>query len=192
MPKTTKKNITHPLKKQIIPLVNDGNNNFRQNISKYDLLIEAGFDELAIPKTLPKFPTNEFGIIQTFEMNDFEVSIEFYGNHYRGRIGNYKRRKTAWIDKDKFNKIYTKNNQSENGGWFELEKFNEHGIYIPNQELYYGEFMCDLLPYYGNLTLTTSEKHMAKNNKELSFKSKKYVIIELDKITKSLLNYLKK
>jgi hypothetical protein len=192
MSKNTKKNIIHPLKKQIISLVNDGNNNLRKNISKYDLLLEAGFDELSIPKSLSKTSNSGFGIIQTFELNDFEVSIEFYENHYRGRIGNYKRKNKSWIDEDKFKDIYTKNSISEDGGWFELDKFQENGIYLPEKKhhLYYAQFECDSI-VGGDITLARGFKNN-KNGQEQSFKSKKYVASELDKITKSLHVFLKK
>jgi len=112
------------LNNNIITLVDDGNGNYRQNVSIYNLLIELEVQPTIIPKNITDFMCITYN--KSFTIKDFSVEIIFipYGGHLCGYVKEYSGDNKDWMNMDKYYSI------TDSEGEFTLT--NNKEIYIPH------------------------------------------------------------
>ena len=188
-------NLSVDVKKIIIENVDDGNGEYRENVSAYDLLTEIGVKSSEMPNY--ENDINTLRCTKTFCIKGFEVNIVLQCTIGTGHLCGYVVKYTGdteWMDKDKYNSItnetFILDNVDElykpHGGFthtcgFDCHHFDDIGIFDEITENKINRlFKTNKLSSYGFL----------KNKK--SFKSVKFVKHELNNIVDSLIKFLSK
>lgn len=175
--------------KIIIKNVDDGNMNYRQDVSVYDLLLEMGIE----PSEIPKYEDDILGFKhrQHLSIKGFEVEIFFHTMGKNGHLCGYVRKYTGdtdWMDKQKYSSII-----GEQG---ELCLDEIKGLYHPYGGFtHYCGFDCAHFDDTGLFDEVMCEKlgpFMPIDRNSGSFKSSEFVKNELNKIIDSLIEHLQK
>ena len=165
--------------KKLIVKVDDGKKISKKSV--YNILLDIGFDKREIKTKLKD--NNNLKLDVYSVLNGFNINYTFYGGFFRGYVLGYSKKIPKNFDKKKYNKIFGKKSTGLNHEF-------PNDLYIPHGT---NNNHCSFdTGYYLDLILHSDFFEIKTDNKDNIFRSKSFVINELDKITKSLKKYFVK
>ena len=152
-------------------------------MSIFDILLDIGFHKDEITNNFIK--NKKIILRKQLIINNFIVRYTYHRGYLCGYVDKYSKKIPKKFNKDKYKKLFIKKNKIT---LETLSSKKSSKIYIPKGD-YTAPFGFDC----GHADDISLLEHNNKNNwSEQTFKSRQFVINELDKITKSLIKYLSK
>lgn len=165
--------------KKLIVKVDDGNKITEKSV--YNILLDIGFHKKELKTKLKD--NNNLKLDVHSVLNGFNIHYTFYNGFFRGYVLGYSKKIPKNFDKKRYNKIFGKKSVG-------LNQEVPNNLYIPHG--YYTHPVGFDTGHLYDLILHSKFFEIKTNNKDNIFRSKSFVINELDKITKSLKKYFVK